>query len=79
MTTGSPSPIFACGLILLAMACMGLAMLMGGCAAPPKPIPIRIDSGGYRACVESCPDGEAFVIENAHDIACFCRKRPEGT
>ena len=72
---------FACGLILAAMAAMGLAMLLGGCAAaPPRVVAVPHvcapsgDSPAYQKCVADCPDGDAFITEGARDIACFCRK-----
>jgi hypothetical protein len=59
--------------------------LLLGCAAPQPVIkmvphicaPIS-DSPAFQKCKADCA-GDAFIVENASDTACYCRKTPEGT
>lgn len=76
----------ACTMIALIL----LAVMAMGCAEAPVVQPPRVimvphvcqptvDSPAFQKCSADCPEGKAFVIENANDTACYCKKQKEGT
>lgn len=69
---------FGVGWFLFWLAVLGAVIALNGCASAPQPLP-TLESEIYRACAEACPGGDAFIVENARDVACYCRKSPEGT
>jgi len=65
----------------------GLLLLVACAGAPPVPPEIRMiphicaptrDSPAFQKCRADC-EGDAFIVENAIDTSCYCRKTPEGT
>jgi len=60
-----------------------LLLLLTACATPTRImvphvcVPSR-DSPAFQKCKADC-EGDAFIVENAADTACYCRKPPEGT
>jgi hypothetical protein len=67
-------------LLLFAMGCTTAPVV-----APPRVLMVphvcqpMVDSAAFQKCAADCPEGKAFVVENANDTACYCKKPKDPT